>query len=314
MTTAAVKIESQAVEVRTLNGLVESWLNFIRVSAKTAATYKIAIRQWQKYCADNSINNPTRADVANFIDSLIAAEKSASTIQLYTTSIKLFYKWTAQENLYPNIADHFKSGVKVNSGHKKSALSARQGGKLIQSISGSSILDKRNRAIIALTLTAGLRTIELHRADVGDIEEIDGKYFLLLQGKGRSDKTEKVLIASQVYELIVEYLNARVVVDDSEPLFVSHRRNLGGRLTTQTISKMIKRQLKAIGFTGKRYSAHSLRHSAACQMVMSGIELRQVQAVLRHKNINTTMIYLDTVDRMKNVAEQTAANAFFANI
>lgn len=314
MTTAIMEIKSSAVEIKELGGMIDSWLSFLRVSPKTAATYKIAIRQWKKYCDDNAIINPSRVDVANFVDGLIAAKKSASTIQLYTTAIKLFYRWTALENLYPNIADHFKSGVKVNHGHKKSALTAQQGGNLIKSITGNKIIDKRNRAIIALTLTAGLRTVELYRANIGDMEEIGNRHYLYLQGKGRDDKAEKILIAAQVYTLIIEYLSARGNVDDSEPLFISHRRNLGGRLSTQTISKMIKKTLRGMGLDSKRLSAHSLRHSAACQMILAGVELRQVQSVLRHRNINTTLIYLDEVDRLKNVAEQTAADAFFSAI
>ena len=313
MTTAIIKTNTAEVKVNNLAAMIESWLSFIRVAEKSAATYKTAIRQWKKYCDANKIFSPSRCDIANFIDGLISAEKSAATVNLYCTAIKLFYRWTALENLYPNIADHFKSGVKESHGHKKSALTATQGGMLIRSIKGDKIIDKRNRAIIALTLTAGLRTIELQRANVGDIEEFDGRYFLRVCGKGRCDKSEKILIAAQVYELLKDYFSARGEVADNQPLFLSHRRNLGGRLTTQTISKMIKKNLRGIGINSKKMTAHSLRHSAACQMILAGVELRQVQSVLRHKNINTTLIYLDEVDRLKNVAEQTVADAFFSH-
>ena len=313
--TSIISIESTAVKVQTLDTMIGSWLSFIRVSPKTASTYKIAIRQWKKYCANNSINQPARVDVANFLDGLISAGKSAATVNLYCTAIKLFYRWTALENLYPNIADHLKSGVKSSAGHKKDALTAEQGGKLIKSITGNRLVDKRNRAIVALMITAGLRTIEISRANVEDLVQIGGSWYLYVQGKGRSDRAEKVLIASQVYDLIRDYLSGRKKYATDDALFGGcSPRNTGKRLSTQTISKMVKKNLRGIGLSSKRLSAHSLRHSAACQMIISGVELRQVQSVLRHKNINTTLIYLSEVDRLKNVAEQTAANAFFANI
>ena len=313
MTTAAVATISTAVQTQPLNDLTASWISFVRKCAKTRLTYEVAIRQWVKYCGNNAIQSPERVDVENFIDSLKAAGKSNSTVNLYCTAIRLFYRWAALENKYKNIADNVKAETKKSYNHKKSALTAEQGGKLIQSTKGDKLIEKRNAAIVALTITAGLRTIELNRANVGDFEEIDGKVYLYVQGKGHTEKEDKVLVASQVYALIVDYLNARGNVKDDEPLFTATRRNKNNRLSTQSISKMIKRQLKAIGCNGKRYSAHSLRHSAACQMVMAGVELRQVQAVLRHRSITTTMIYLDEVDRLKNTAEQTAANAFFAN-
>lgn len=225
----------------------------------------------------------------------------------------MFYRWTALEGLYPNIADNMKSGVKCSQGHKKDSLTAEQGGKLINAFKGNRLVDKRNRAIIALMITSGLRTIEISRANIEDLVEINGRYYLYVLGKGRSERAEKVLVASQVYALIKDYLNARGDAAKDAPLFIATRRNKGGRISTQTISKMVKATLKSVGIDSKRITAHSLRHSAACQMILAGVELRQVQSVLRHKNINTTLIYLSEVDRLKNTAEQSAANAFFAN-
>lgn len=314
MTAAVTTVENARLQVQPVGNLIDSWINFLGKCEKTRKTYETAIRQWRKYCVDNAIVNPIRRDVETFINSLKAAKKSVSTINLYSVAIRLFYRWAASENLYPNIADNFKADTKKSYKHKKSALTAEQGGNLIKSAKGERLVDKRNAAIIALTISAGLRTIELYRADVGDFEEVDGKIFLSVQGKGHDEKDDKVLVASQVYAMIQDYLKARGNVEPTAPLFTSTRRNKNGRLSTQSISKMVKRHLRSIGLDSKRYSAHSLRHSAACQMVIAGVELRQVQAVLRHRSITTTMIYLDEVDRMKNIAEQIAANAFFANV
>lgn len=135
---------------------------------------------------------------------------------------------------------------------------------------------------------------------------------MYVQGKGRSERAEKIRIAPQVVSLIQKYLTVRGKVKAEEPLFVStSNRNKNSRLDTQTIRKMIKANLRGIGLDTPKLSAHSLRHSAATIMLLAGVELTKVQMVLRHVNINTTMIYNNAIERMKNTAECIAADSIF---
>ena len=318
MTAAMVKVETSAVATSADTfsmDMASRWLKFARVSEKSVATYNTAVKQMFKYFADNGIVKPTRDNLINWIDGLIAKKRSASTINLYLTSAKLFFRWLADEGIYTNIADHLKSGVVPSHEHKKDALTVNQGANLLKSITDDSVKAKRDRAIIAIMLTAGLRTIELSRANVGDLIESNGRHYLNVEGKGRNDKAEKVMVATQVYELIKIYLSTRSDVAADSPLFVStSRRNCGSRLSTQTFSKLTKNYLRVIGLNSKRFTAHSLRHTAATQMIIAGVDLTQVQMVLRHKSISTTMIYNNAVERMKNTAEQTAADVFFAGV
>ena len=307
---ATISVEKSAVFGE---NLMERFIKFAGVAEKSATTYITALRQMFKYFHSNEIINPKRTDLENWRDSLIDGGKSAATIQLYITSCKLFFRWLAQEEIYKNIADNLKSRVKISHAHKKDALTAKQSKDLLKSAKGkNSLKDKRNAAIVALMMTAGLRTIEICRADVGDIRTIDGATFLFVQGKGRSEKAESVRIAPQVYSLIQKYLKARGKVSGSEPLFVStSNRCKNARLDTQSIRKMIKVNLRGIGLDSSRLTAHSLRHTAATVMLLAGVELAKVQMVLRHKSINTTLIYSHAIERMKNTAELSAANAIF---
>lgn len=310
---AAVAVNNSVIASNLFDiSLVSRWLKFSAVSEKSVATYTLATRQMFKYFAVNNITRPTREDLENWRDDLIAAGKAPSTIQLYLTSCKLFFRFLAMENLYPNIADHLKSRCKVNHEHKKDALTAVQSAQLLKSVKGDSLKALRDRAILALMLTAGLRTIEIERADIQDIYHFNDVCFLRVLGKGRTSKSESVRIAPQVENLINAYLKARGTVSDNSPLFTScARRNFGARISTQTIRKMAKANLRGIGLDSKRLSAHSLRHSAALQMLLNGAELTQVQQVLRHTNINTTMIYNHSLERLKNQSECLAANAIF---
>ena len=293
--------------------LMERFIKFAGVADKSAMTYLIALKQMWKYFRDNQIFNPTRGDLENWRDRLISDRKSASTIQLYLTSAKLFFRWLAMENVYPNIADHLKSRVKISHEHKKDFLSQDQSKQLLNFAKGKGTLkDLRDRAIIALMLTAGLRTVEICRADIADIREINGATFLYVQGKGRSEKAESVRLAPQVYSLIQEYLKIRGEDNDREPLFVStSNRCKNQRLDTQTIRKLIKADLRAIGLDNDRITAHSLRHTAATQMLLNGAKLEEVQQVLRHSQIGTTMIYNHAIQRLQNNSELIVADAIF---
>ena len=312
--TAIIKVEGREVQKGNFlqSELVDRFIRFAGVADKSAATYKIALRQLGKYFSANAIMTPAREDLEQWRDGLIADKKSPATVQLYLTATKIFFRWLAQENLYPNIADHLKSRVKVNHDHKKDALTAAQACNLIHSVDGSGVKDKRDKAILALMMTAGLRTVEVARADVGDMIQEFGSYYLLIQGKGHCSKDAKILLPAQIVSLIRDYLKVRGNVDETAPLFASTaNRNRGARLSAQSISKMVKANLCRVGIDSPRFTAHSLRHTAATTMIIAGVELTQVQQVLRHVNINTTMIYNNAVSRMKNRAEQIAANAIF---
>ena len=135
---------------------------------------------------------------------------------------------------------------------------------------------------------------------------------MYVQGKGHSCADEKVLLAKQTYKAIQVYLKARKSSAAQEPLFVStSRSNRGQRLDTQTVRKMVKAQLRAIGLDSPRLTAHSLRHSAATNLIFAGVELPKVQMILRHKNLNTTMIYAAAWERYNNDSEQILADMIF---
>lgn len=161
-------------------------------------------------------------------------------------------------------------------------------------------------------MTAGLRTIEVVRANIEDLHILGDSVYLSIQGKGHDEKSAKILVATQVYNFIQEYLKTRNNPEKSEPLFTStSRRNFNQRIETQSVSRMVKKFLKKISLDDSRHTAHSLRHTAATQALLNGVSLTQVQQVLRHTNINTTLIYTHNIERMKNKSEQTVADAIF---
>ena len=98
--------------------LIERYLAFVDVAKKSAETYAKAIKQLVIYLTLRNIEQPQREDIISFREELKATNHKASTIQTYIVSVRLFFKWTAQEGIYPNIADNIKC-PKVSREHKK---------------------------------------------------------------------------------------------------------------------------------------------------------------------------------------------------
>ena len=271
--------------------LISQWLKFADVKSKSIETYNKAIRRFIVWLQENNIRAPTAEDIYRWRDSLNSEGKSAATINLYLTSCKLFFKFLSQQGLYNVDISHIK-GFKINTEHKRDALTAEQGKLVLNSFDTSTVEGLRNKAMTALMITCGLRTIEVIRANVGDIDRSFGRTALYVQGKGRDQKAECVMLPKKVELLINNYLNSRNNLQNDSPLFASiSHRNFGGRLTTVAVSGIVKKAFRSVGLDSKRLTAHSLRHSAATAMLLAGVDLVKVQQILRHKNVNTTLIY-----------------------
>ena len=292
------------------NELLYKWISYIDAKPRTIETYTHNVKQFFVYMNDNGITQPTREDIITYRDQLRQDHKP-TTVQAYITSIKLFFQWTEQENIYPDIAKHIK-GAKLDPDHKKDYMTAKQVGKILASIDTSTISGKRDYAMLCLMVTAGLRTIEIVRANVEDIRARGDYTALYVQGKGHDEKNTFVKLADPVESAIRDYLAARGKADGAEPLFISHaNRNNGERMTTRSIRRIAKDILIAAGFNSDRLTAHSFRHTAATLNLLNGASLEETQQLLRHTSINTTMIYSHALERAKNNSESRIANAIF---
>lgn len=286
--------------------MFEKWLKFAQVKEQSVDTYQHAIKCLANYFAEREITAPTREDLINFRDYL-KQNYAISTANLYLTAGKLFFSFLQVEGyIKVNPAEHLK-GFKQSPEHKKDALAPEDVKVILNSISTQSPNGKRNKAMLALMVTAGLRTIEVSRANVEDIFKRNSKIFLSIQGKGHDEKDAVAKITPKVYELMQEYLKTRGRLKGDDALF----KGRTGRLSTKNISIIVKSIFRKAGYDSSRLTAHSLRHTAATNALRNGATLRQVQQMLRHTNIGTTQIYLHELDRFDNNAEDLAAQNLF---
>lgn len=294
---------SQALAPEGYSALIELYIASLDVAPKSKTTYRKATKHFLEWFAAQSIETPTREDILNYKSDLMSKYK-ACTVSSYMSAVKSFFAFLEATGRYPNIAAGIK-GAKATRGFKKDALSAAQALKVMNGIDRSTLEGLRDYALVNLLIRTGLRTIEAERADIGDIRAEAGESLLYIQGKGRDSKDAFVVLTEATAQPIREYLRARGRQTDNAPLFAScSDRNKGGRLTTRSISRIVKGALRAAGLDSERLTAHSLRHTAVTLSLLAGATIQEAQQLARHSSVNTTMIYAHNIDRIAKAPER----------
>lgn len=288
----------------------DDFIRFADVKPASLKTYKSALRNFAAWIRSEGIQRPQREDLLKYKQHL-QEEHGAAATQLYITVVRLFFAYTDQAGLYPDIARHLK-GVNVTKAHKKDYFTARQLRDVLEDINTATLKGKRDAALILLIVSGGLRTIEACRANIEDLKPRQADTVLYIQGKGRDGKEEYIKIMPEVNEALRDYLKTRGAASESEPLFTSLSGNsYGQRLTTRSISGICKQRFIKAGYNNKRLTAHSLRHTAVTLSLLNGADVREVQQFARHSNIATTLIYAHDLERDKSKCEQLITNAIF---
>lgn len=266
--------------------------------------YRKGLEKFLSWIAAEGIKQPDREEILKFKAFLKESGLSANTINSYLVAVKRFFAFLEGIRKYPNIAKDVK-GVKQPKGHLRDSFTPSQVRKLLDQIDTSALQGKRDFAIINLMARTGLRTIEVIRANTGDMKQKGGEALLYIQGKGRDSKDDFVILTEKTSKPILAYLKARGRIKPEDPLFASSSdRNKGQKLTTRTVRQIVKDNLRKININDPKLSAHSLRHFFATQSLKAGAPLLQVKDALRHASIETTQKYLHNIDRIEQGAER----------
>ena len=301
-----VSLDREAlVTTQRLEELLNSFIEAQDIKPNSKQLYRRTLKQYFNWIERKGyrLSDVARPQIIEYKEELLKSGKSSLTTGSYITAVKLFYEWTEANKYYPNIAKGVGS-PKRKQQFRKQPLLPSQATELLNYYQTKTI---RDYAIVSLLLRTGLRTIELIRANVEDIVFKGSQRVLLIQGKGRDERDNFVVLTDKTYKPIEEYLNTRDSTKDSGPLFISSSNNNKGEgLTTRTISYIAKEGLKAIGLNDKQFTAHSLRHSTAVNILRAGGSLETAQFTLRHSNPATTQIYTATLNeerRLQNSGE-----------
>lgn len=206
----------------------------------------------------------------------------ASTRARKLSAIKSFYKYLTvrtkqlQENPvadleYPKLR---KSLPKY--------LTMEQSASLLSSVSGPN--EKRDYAILMLFLNCGIRRSELVGLNLSDVYEDR------IRVVGKGNKERFVYFGSACRKALDAYIEERQkkILSDNRALFGSRDNN---RISVSAVHRLVKKALLQAGLDSTQFSAHKLRHTAATMMLSGGVDVKTVQEVLGHENLNTTQIY-----------------------
>ncbi len=161
-------------------------------------------------------------------------------------------------------------------------LTLEQSAALLKAVSGPS--EKRDYAILMLFLSCGIRRSELVGLNLTDVYEDR------IRVVGKGNKERFVYFGTPCRKAIDAYLPERnkKVLSDNRALFGSRDNN---RISVSAVHRLIKKYLLMAGLDATQFSAHKLRHTAATMMLSGGVDVKTVQEVLGHENLNTTQIY-----------------------
>ena len=307
METTTITTTQQAITTAAeLRRVVEVFASAQDVKASSRGLYTRTLNGFFDWVTNTgrTVSALTVADLIAYKDELLNGGKSSLTVASYVNSLRRFFEWTEAVKLYPNVAKGLHA-PKRQQAFRKQPLTVAQVGNLLRYERAAQ--SPRDFAIINLLVRTGLRCVEVVRANVGDITYKGGQRVLMVQGKGHDEKDNFVILTDAAFAPIADYLNTRKGTTANDPLFASEsHNNTGGRLTTRAVSAIAKQGLKSVGLDNRVFTAHSLRHTTAVNILRAGGSLEQVQYTLRHANPATTQIYTATLrdeQRLNNGGE-----------
>ena len=299
-----------------LGQLTEEWLAVLDVAPETRRNYADHLRAYDAWLTDTDRRGDRPDHLRDWREVLLGRVRGAGDLGLATaremlTTVCRFYTYLFQRGIAP--ADFGATVRRIRAPrnlHAKDYLTVAQARHLLAVVGGDAaprpVVRLRDLAYLLLKLKAGVRDIEVVRANVGHLRVLgDGQAELAVHGKGRDAADQTVLVTPEALDALRAYLTARGVWDQpSVPLFVSHSdRSRDHRLTSRGLREIVRHRLDQAGLKSARVTGHSLRHTAATLALSHGASLERVQEMLRHASPTTTAIYAKRLDRVTGAAE-----------
>lgn len=273
----------------------------------TRSAYTIGAAKFIAWAQTQPIAAVARDTIRDWIAALRTAGHKPGSINTWLSGLRAFYAWALAERRLTSDPTAGLKGARrkgTTRQHKRAALTDREVVRVLRQPDTNMPIGIRDKAILALMAYTAARTIEVHRADLADLKSKAGQMVLHVQGKGRDEKDELIVIDNPAAAgALHDWLSVRD--DQPGPLFVSlSDRSHGARLSLRALRHMIKGYYLTAGVLGKDKTAHSLRHAAISNALRHGAPVQKVAAMARHASIETTMIYFHEIDRLSDPAER----------
>lgn len=269
-------------------------------SAKTAENYKLYLERFVEFTNDTTVDKITSEVIRKYrlwlnrYKNYNDDELATITQSYHLIALRGFLTYLSKRDI-PSLSPEKIELPKI-SRKQVTFLHYDEVARLLDTISIESEDGLRDRAIIELLFSSGLRVSELVNLNRDHVNTKRREF--MVRGKGQKDRP--VFIGEAAAARVEDYLAARL--DNLPPLFLSYSRNNTAntsgdyrRLSARSIQRIINKYAKLAGIT-KHVSPHTMRHSFATDLLMNGADLRSVQVMLGHSNISTTQVYTHVTD------------------
>lgn len=279
------------------NTIIKSFLDYqtaiLGHSDNTAEGYNADLEVLAAVLAGNRSTTPENLTAADFgsatLEELYAYMSAGKTVSLApaarcrrASAARSFYRFLVKRGLIDrNPASELETPKKAKA--LPHYLNEEEARRLLDGC-GNGKTGIRDRAILTLFLSCGLRVSELCGLDLRDV----GADFVRVIGKGSKERV--VYFGEDCRTALDKWLNVREAPEgeDASAFFVSNYR---ARISVRSVQAMLDRRLSDAGLDASQYSPHKLRHTAATLMLKAGVDTRVLQEVLGHASLNTTQIY-----------------------
>jgi integrase/recombinase XerC len=278
------------------------YLQFIKnASGHTLRAYRIDLESFNLFCKEEktSLEKMNKWFIRKYLACLRDTGKSNRTLMRKVASLRSFFRYLMKEK---TITENPMEDIESPKREKKLpvTLSYEQVVHLFEQPDITSYLGYRDRAIMELFYSSGLRLSELTQLNRSDFDE--RRKMLLVRGKGKKERMVPITqTAAHWITTFLTHAERRVKTkeheaeDDPDAIFLN---KWGGRLTVRSIDRHFQAYLKSSGLS-ERITPHTIRHTIATHWLEKGMDLKTIQILLGHSSLSTTTIYTHVSPKLK---------------
>ncbi len=307
------------METHPLEALSQRFLSDNSFSSSTLKSYGIVYKKFIQYLKENEIEFAKTSDVIRYREYRRTLGDSTYYVYIHICALKGLYSYLRMNQKRLNLPTLYAYDIMLpikNENIKpritKPILSIEQARHMILRTKEirKSFWHYRNHAIVYLMLTSGLRSIEILRAKREDYKLVLGQWLLYFAPHKNNSNVEYVKVSKGASEALNDYLNLRH--DDNPYLFITHKHGITKNpLSRMFFQDMFRSVLKSCGYENSGITPHCLRHTAATINLQRGGSVSQTKQFLRHANIESTLVYVRHIERLKDDSERQIEQYIF---